>query len=205
MSDAMEHLTHTRLDILGKPIYTLAGLDWSCTTYNQVHTLTHHRHEGPAAGDWMDVHLRDTGITWTWHRQIDKQVFVDHHGSADTLEEAAAQAAVFTPSILRQNYLGNQVDWYTLSDGKRWKASLAGHAAEIQVSPWMGNPAQAFHWRRECPPVEAVLAMAGSRELIGYAPTLLEAMIAALDAPDRFLVACGALVATLTTAAPVPA
>lgn len=178
--------------------FAIAGATWHGWDYSSRDTLTLHVEDGVLL-TMMEVRREAEAFRWRWTLKIAEGVYVRHPGgTVATAEEACAAAAAFRPERLTFDYLGRSTTWFSTSEG-HWVAALDGDRAEVSTSRLDG----AWRWSRAWPPALPVLELSDgfTRALGGAAPTQEAALIACIDAPERFSRACAALVASLRRAA----
>lgn len=132
------------------------------------------------------------GFRWSWYCKLFHGVYLRYNGDGDSVEAAALAALAVQPEFYDFEYLGTTWRWWAQGD-KKWIAVVQGEQAEVVAyEPRQGEPA--FGWLMPLKAAAAVLGMAGcSRGITGEATSKEEAFRACVDAPDRFIRACGAL------------
>ncbi len=175
------------------PHYLIAGQQWHASINSreareyQLSDQIAHR----ADDEYHIITRRDDTWRWEYSRKLRDHLYLRFHGTAGSLEAAAEQALAYRPQRHRLRYLGRGFTWYRT--GNAYTALIDGHVARFHE-----HQAGAWHWTRTYPPAATALSLTLSiseAESEGNADTRKAAMIACVDAPQRFLHACAALVA----------
>jgi hypothetical protein len=141
------------------------------------------------------------GYRWQYSRGLSDKVSFRHEGAAETLEDACCAALSFVPEHQVFEYFGQTYDCYGSrchNGGIRWTFVVDGDEVEV-IGPIDFHDGDRYKWRRPWSPAENLLKTycntAGGLE--GRCQTLLEAMVAAVNAPEGFKRSCAELIATL--------
>lgn len=171
--------------------YEIAGGTWYGRDYGEHDNLSAHPRDNVIV-DVSRAYVGD-GFTWQWSLKIAEGVYVRHSGKSSDLESACAAAWNFSPRVLQFDYLTGITTWYETEPGSMYTV-IDGEEASIRQYG-EGNYRFDRNWAKGEPVFECLSAF--NQALSGDAPTQEAAMIACIDAPDRFKRACAALVASL--------
>lgn len=179
----------------------LAGVDWYYSSHGGYLSGQ------PSDGMRLELHpIENMQVWWSWKWQIAAGVDVSHSAREGSLEAAAQAALAFKPTASEFEYLGNRLTWYSTPPNPAMGAR--GHwvaAIPVDEASWDGASiteyeedthrlgVPRFCWHRRCKAIQSVLSLTNGAELVGHVHTLEEAMSACIDAPARFIAACGAL------------
>ena len=184
----------------GRNNYLVAGVVWSGPVLPQFgDTLSMHTEDG---------HLSIEGnapggprFSWTSYKKITETFCFSQRGFSDSVEAACVAALAFVPKTMTLEYLGRFFNCYgreTLNDGPTvWESEIDGGRCQFSGPYQYGSDPEYYRWEREWKVGEVVLTCSDSRALRGSQPTLRDAVIAAVDAPDLFKRACAKLIASL--------
>lgn len=141
-------------------------------------------------------------FTWEYWTDLSTGCRFSHFGSAPTVEDACRAALDFTPESICLEYLGCSFLCYGRPGHNgvtAWIFAVDGEKGEV-VGPFDYSNGDRFSWRREWRPAKELLDgfCDTSGGLRGTAPSMMEALIAAVDAPELFKRACGRMIATLS-------
>lgn len=140
---------------------------------------------------------------WVYVKRLAEDVLFRQQAVVETLEKAAEEALGYEPKMLTLEYLGRSFVCYgvdTPTGATCWEFAVDGEYATVtgphaaitkEDSPY-------WRWARRWLPAEPLLEeFCGDHSLRGKRPSLREAMIAAIDAPELFKRACGQLISAL--------
>lgn len=135
--------------------------------------------------------------TWYWMRTLAPNVTADVYGREDTLELAAQVAMDYQPQEDILAIGDAHLTWLCLPGacGLRWIAAVNGEECTVDTTQ-----DSAYRWSRR----SALLAgfpFGENAALAGTAKTATDAMVACLQAPQRFRAACAAVGARLIAVA----
>lgn len=178
--------------------YEIAGHRWWCFSHATQDCLNLHIEAAQSHLRMLEVEADGYGrFRWSYSLRLPEGVYVRAGGFADTPEGACSAAVAFAPETLTLDYLAETI-WYSPSPDL-WIAALDGEEATVCRHHGSDN----YYWRRQYAGAAEVLAITG-QQLSGHAASLKEAMRAAIDAPDRLIRACAALIAGIRNTKATP-
>lgn len=176
--------------------YEIAGVVWTgfaCSTW-----------------DWLNYRINDNTkleielepqknmFLWRYRMELSESVYFESRGHAPSIELACQEAFAYVPETVTLDYLGRSFIWYVQKrdDSINWISCIDGDKAAVEGH--YGDD-HYFTWERHWEPAKSVLELSSRyfHELEGKKPTLQEAFIAAIDAPNVFTRACGKFVSSL--------
>lgn len=157
----------------------LAGVEWwywhGCTRPE----INCHIEEDGGRLRMIKCHQDDKGVfIWGFSLLVAKGQYVDAHGEAETLLQAAEAAVAHVPEELD---FGGMAWFREQSEREQWKGWVNGDRVQILAIE------EAYHWGRGCAEAKDLLKLCSSfgNELAGKAATREEAAQAAIDAPNK--------------------
>lgn len=171
--------------------YELGGMLWTGYSLVDHDYITTHA----AEHEILDVAKDYDGSAfhWAWSLKIADGVYVRHQGKANDVEKACTAALKYRPRVLLFDYMNRVTRWYETEPGSLY-AVVDGEEAAIR-NYGEGNYRFTRKWALGKPVFDCLSMF--HEGLSGEAPTQEKAMIACVDAPERFKMACAALVANL--------
>jgi len=156
-----------------------------------------------ADGVSLTVQMGHVGnrYSWRYSRALSDKVNFSHEGAAETLEDACCAALSFVPERQVFEYLGQTYDCYgsrCRNGGIRWRFVADGDEVEV-IGPIDFQDGDRYTWSRPWLTAENLLKTYcnTSGRLEGRCHTLLDAMVAAVNAPEAFKRSCAELIATV--------
>ncbi|MBJ6725449.1 hypothetical protein [Geomesophilobacter sediminis] len=176
--------------------YLVCGREWEGFGYSEWDNLYSDGESGR-----IRVGLDRTGRFY-WELTVElvddpeRPVYCTYLGHAASVEEACEAAVAYAPETVTLEYFGTSFTCYgnpRKDNSKLWTFVVDGEKAEV-LGPFksINGEGENFTWYHKWKPAELLLEgfCDPFGELKGKAPTMREAMIAAVDAPDRFKRAC---------------
>lgn len=204
----IKRFLHTLTAAEGHLKYLVAGTVWSGMQLTEKDSLNFYlQGEDGAFQGCLSVEAIQLGsctaFSWEYFKKISEQLSVRNRGLADTVEEACAAVLSFAPETVVLEYLGRTFVCYggdLGAGGKRrqWEAEIDGGLCTFAGPIIFSDKPEYYTWERTWGPASAALSFTGRGRLCGERPTLRDAIIAAVDAPELFKRACGELIATLS-------
>jgi hypothetical protein len=198
----MKKFLHTLGKTEGSGNYLVEDQIWKGTAFSEWDWLRMDR-----AGRELKVQFAYRGelFEWEYCKDLAPGINFSHRGTAATIEEACRAALEFVPESMILDYLGQSFTCYGAprTDGaRRWVFSVDGEAAEV-LGPLERSGKEAgeyFLWERTWSPAALLLEkFCSNSSMRGWCPSVREAMIAAIDAPELFKRACAEMISTLHT------
>ncbi|WP_153111519.1 hypothetical protein [Propionivibrio limicola] len=168
--------------------YDIDGTLWNGYDLESHDYMSHH----PKKGVILNIRGGDDDkFHWEYSLLIAEGVYVRHVGVAETVPEASEAALAYQPTVHVFDWIG-ETTWYE-TDHNTMTAAIDGEEAKIRKTGFAKDESKyQYAWSREWSPASAVLDAAGGidHSLSGHAPTLEQALIAVMEAPERLKLAC---------------
>jgi len=181
--------------------YLVAGVVWAGPCMPQWEdTLTFRNPDGHITVESSSY--GESPFVWTYYKNVTEQFLFSHRGFADSVEEACAAALAYVPEVLTLEYLGFTFSLYGSrkpNGSINWEAYIDGDRCTFNGPFQHGTEPEYYGWDRCWSPGTEIFSFTRSSSFQGSNPTLRDAVIAAIDAPDLFSRACGRLIATLAS------
>jgi hypothetical protein len=184
----------------GNRSYLVAGQVWQATEFSDWDVL---RINKGSYSLKVQQDFRGARFTWEYSRDLAPGVNYCNAGSAETVEEACQSALDFYPEMMTFCYLDREficLGAPGASGATKWTFAAEGEFAEVfgPLDARSGETGGYFLWERSWAPSRGLLdTFCLASSLRGRKASFREAMLAAIDAPELFKRACGAMVSEL--------
>lgn len=158
----------------------VAGVEWwywhGCKSRADINC---HIEDDGGRSRMIGCYQDDKGaFVWNFSLQAAEGQYVRAYGEAETLQQAVEAALAYVPEELE---FGGMAWFREQGEAEQWKGWVNDDCVQIHAVD------QTYRWRRKCAEAEDLLKLCSSfgNELTGEAATREEAVLAAIDAPNK--------------------